>query len=291
MINLENTMLVVIDVQGNLAQAMYEKELLFKNIRKIVRGAQILEMPIVVTEQVPEKLGPTLPEIAGLFTGIQPITKSSFSCCGNDDFVKELKTVTRGQILVTGIEAHVCVYQTTIDLINSGYEVNLVADCISSRTLMNKTIGIESMVNKGAILTSTEMALFELMKIAEGDAFSQIIKIVDSTILDAINKQASDIHIEASASGLIIRYRIDGMLHQATDPLDIQHLNPIISRIKVMSELDISEKRIPQDGRFKLKVMDRYIDFRISILPTINGENAVIRILDRDHLEAEAGKF
>ena len=120
---------------------------------------------------------------------------------------------------------------------------------------------------------------------------SQIIKIVDSTILDAINKQASDIHIEASASGLIIRYRIDGMLHQATDPLDIQHLNPIISRIKVMSELDISEKRIPQDGRFKLKVMDRYIDFRISILPTINGENAVIRILDRDHLEAEAGKF
>jgi type IV pilus assembly protein PilB len=81
------------------------------------------------------------------------------------------------------------------------------------------------------------------------------------------------------------------MLHQATDPLDIQHLNPIISRIKVMSELDISEKRIPQDGRFKLKVMDRYIDFRISILPAIGGENAVIRILDRDHLEADAGEF
>lgn len=171
-------MLVVIDVQGNLAQAMYEKELLFKNLGKIIRGAQILEMPILVTEQVPEKLGPTLPEIAGLFTGIQPIAKSSFSCCGNGDFVKELKTINRGQILVTGIEAHVCVYQTTIDLIDSGYEVNLVADCISSRTLMNKTIGIESMIHKGAVLTSTEMALFELMKIAEGDAFSQIIKIV-----------------------------------------------------------------------------------------------------------------
>ncbi|MCD6184266.1 MAG: type II/IV secretion system protein, partial [Deltaproteobacteria bacterium] len=84
---------------------------------------------------------------------------------------------------------------------------------------------------------------------------------------------------------------IDGMLHQATDPLDIQHLGPIVSRIKVMSELDISEKRIPQDGRFKLKIMDRYIDFRISILPTINGENAVIRILDREHLEADAGEF
>ncbi|MCD6272791.1 MAG: Flp pilus assembly complex ATPase component TadA [Deltaproteobacteria bacterium] len=120
---------------------------------------------------------------------------------------------------------------------------------------------------------------------------SQIVRIVDSTILDAINKQASDIHIEASDLGLIIRYRIDGMLHQATDPLDIQHLNPIISRIKVMSELDISEKRIPQDGRFKLKVMDRYIDFRVSILPAIDGENAVIRILDRNHLEADAGEF
>ena len=178
MMTLENTMLVVIDVQGNLAQAMYEKEGLFKNLGKIIKGAQILEMPILVTEQVPEKLGPTLPEIAGLLTGIRPITKSSFSCCGNDDFVKELKMINRRQIIVTGIEAHVCVYQTTIDLIDSGYEVNLVADCISSRTLMNKTIGIESMIHKGAMLTSTEMALFELMKIAKGDAFSKIIKIV-----------------------------------------------------------------------------------------------------------------
>ncbi len=120
---------------------------------------------------------------------------------------------------------------------------------------------------------------------------SQIVKLIDSTILDAINKQASDIHIEASDHGVIIRYRIDGMLHQATDPLDMQHLSPIISRIKVMSELDIAEKRIPQDGRFKLKVMERYIDFRVSILPALSGENAVIRILDREHLEAEAGEF
>jgi type IV pilus assembly protein PilB len=120
---------------------------------------------------------------------------------------------------------------------------------------------------------------------------SQIVKLIDSTILDAINKQASDIHIEGSDHGVIIRYRIDGMLHQATDPLDMQHLSPIISRIKVMSELDIAEKRIPQDGRFKLKVMERYIDFRVSILPALSGENAVIRILDREHLEAEAGEF
>ncbi len=93
---------------------------------------------------------------------------------------------------------------------------------------------------------------------------SPIVRLVDSTILDAINKKASDIHIESTDRGVIIRYRIDGMLHQATEPIAIQHQSAIISRIKVMSELDISEKRVPQDGRFKLKVRDRSVDFRIS---------------------------
>jgi len=120
---------------------------------------------------------------------------------------------------------------------------------------------------------------------------SPIVKLVDSTILDAINKKASDIHIESSDRGVIIRYRINGMLHQATDPLDIQYQSSIISRIKVMSELDISEKRIPQDGRFKLKVRDRNIDFRVSILPTIFGEDSVIRILDRETMVSKKGEF
>jgi type IV pilus assembly protein PilB len=120
---------------------------------------------------------------------------------------------------------------------------------------------------------------------------SPIVKLVNSTILDAINKRASDIHIETSGQGVIIRYRIDGMLHQATDPLDVQHQGTIVSRIKIMSELDISEKRIPQDGRFKLKVQERYIDFRVSILPTIFGEDVVIRILDRESLAADVGEF
>ncbi len=118
---------------------------------------------------------------------------------------------------------------------------------------------------------------------------SPVVKLVDSTILDAINKNASDIHMEGSARGLIIRYRIDGMLYQITDPLDMGNLNPVISRLKVMSELDISEKRIPQDGRFKLKIKDRFVDFRISVLPTIFGEDAVIRILDQKRMAPEKG--
>jgi len=118
---------------------------------------------------------------------------------------------------------------------------------------------------------------------------SPVVKLVDSTILDAINKNASDIHLEGSTDGLIIRYRIDGMLHQITDPLDLSHMNPVISRLKVMSELDISEKRIPQDGRFKLRIKGRYIDFRISVLPTIFGEDAVIRILDQNRMAPRKG--
>jgi type IV pilus assembly protein PilB len=118
---------------------------------------------------------------------------------------------------------------------------------------------------------------------------SPVVKLVDSTILDAINKNASDIHLEGSADGLIIRYRIDGMLHQITDPLDMSHMNPVISRLKVMSELDISEKRIPQDGRFKLRIKGRHIDFRISVLPTIFGEDAVIRILDQNRMAPRKG--
>lgn len=120
---------------------------------------------------------------------------------------------------------------------------------------------------------------------------SPVVKLVDSTILDAINKNVSDIHIESSEQGLIIRYRIDGMLHQVVDPIKLGDQNAVISRLKVMSELDISEKRIPQDGRFKLKVKGRYVDFRISILPSIFGENAVIRILDQARMTSMVGRL
>ncbi len=119
---------------------------------------------------------------------------------------------------------------------------------------------------------------------------SPVVKLVDSTLLDAINKSASDIHFESSEKGLIIRYRIDGMLHQAAEPLELKNESAVVSRLKVMSELDISEKRVPQDGRFKLKIKGRFIDFRISILPSIFGENAVIRILDQERMtQARSG--
>jgi type IV pilus assembly protein PilB len=116
---------------------------------------------------------------------------------------------------------------------------------------------------------------------------SPIIKLVDSILFNAIQRRASDIHIETQENVVLIKYRIDGVLYQAMDPIDKRHQGTIISRIKVMSELDIAEKRIPQDGRFKLRVRGRTIDFRVSIMPTVHGEDAVIRILDKESANAE----
>ncbi|MEE9128048.1 MAG: GspE/PulE family protein [Planctomycetota bacterium] len=116
---------------------------------------------------------------------------------------------------------------------------------------------------------------------------SPIIKLVDSTVFNALQRRASDIHIETQEREVVIKYRIDGVLYNAMEPIDKQFHSTIISRIKVMSELDIAEKRVPQDGRFKLKVSGRAIDFRVSIIPTCHGEDAVIRILDKESANEE----
>jgi type II secretory ATPase GspE/PulE/Tfp pilus assembly ATPase PilB-like protein len=114
------------------------------------------------------------------------------------------------------------------------------------------------------------------------DKDGSIIKLVNSVIFTAVQKRASDIHIESKEDGVIVKYRIDGVLSGAMEPIDKKFQSSIISRIKVMSDLDIAERRVPQDGRFRLKIKDKTIDFRISIMPSIYGEDAVIRILDKE---------
>ena len=116
------------------------------------------------------------------------------------------------------------------------------------------------------------------------DTSSPIIRLVDSAVYNALNRRASDIHIETRDEEVVIKYRIDGALTRAMKPIPKAHHSEIISRIKVMAELDIAEKRIPQDGRFRLKVKGRRIDFRVSIMPSIHGEDAVIRILDKESI-------
>lgn len=123
-------------------------------------------------------------------------------------------------------------------------------------------------------------------RIAQQEA-SPIIRLVDSIFFNAIQRRASDVHIETRDNEVVVKYRIDGVLYQPLEPIDKRHHSTIISRIKVMSELDIAEKRVPQDGRFKLRITGRTIDFRVSIMPTVHGEDVVIRILDKESANKE----
>ena len=137
------------------------------------------------------------------------------------------------------------------------------------------------------LVTETEKGEEVLSVEAISADTSPIIKLLNSTIMDALTRRASDIHIETAMEGVVIKYRIDGVLYKATDIIDMHFQGPIISRLKVMSELDISERRVPQDGRFKLRINSKSIDFRVSIMPSAFGEDAVIRILDKESIASD----
>src|SRR3954447_1136455 len=129
-------------------------------------------------------------------------------------------------------------------------------------------------------------------KLAAGDSdIAPVIKLVDTTIFNALERRASDIHIESRDQEVAIKYRIDGVLHYAMPPIAKDWQSTIISRIKVMSELDIAEKRVPQDGRFRVRYKNRLIDFRVSIMPTIHGEDAVLRVLDKESMSEKFAKL
>ncbi len=178
MLNKEKTVLIVIDVQGKLAQLMYDREKLYNNLQLIIKGAKILDLPIIWMEQYPKGLGPTIPEIVNLLPDLQPIPKISFSCCGESRFMAKLNAINCHQILISGIETHVCIHQTALDLIKLGYEVQVVSDAVSSRSKENKEIGLQKMTAAGVKLTSVEMALFELLKVAGTEEFKAISKIL-----------------------------------------------------------------------------------------------------------------
>jgi nicotinamidase-related amidase len=178
MINRNEAVLIVIDIQGSLFQAMQDKENLLTNAAKVIRGAKIFNLPIIVTEQIPEKLGQTIPALAGELDDIEHIGKESFSCWGNNHFREKLESYNRRKAIIMGIESHVCVYQTAIDLIDNGYSVHVVADAVSSRTKENSDIGLAAMKSAGAQIASAEMILFELLRSAGDAQFKYIYKIV-----------------------------------------------------------------------------------------------------------------
>jgi nicotinamidase-related amidase len=178
LLNPENTVLVAIDFQEKLFPAMHDKEKLLRQVVKLIRGAKVLEIPVILTEQYPRGLGPTLPEIAGLLPDVKPIEKTCFNCCDAESFTESLEATRRKQVLICGIEAHICVYQTAVALKQAGYEVQVVADGVASRNPEDKMVSLFKMGAVGILPTTMETALFELLKVASGDKFKQISNIV-----------------------------------------------------------------------------------------------------------------
>ena len=178
MLESKTTILVIIDVQGKLAQIMHDREDLVKNLQILINGAKLLEIPIIWMEQLPDKLGPTIPEIQELLLDMEPIVKDVFSCARNEEFNGRLQELHVHDIILAGIESHVCVYQTAMDLLGQAYAVHVAADAVSSRTDSNKQLGLDRMLLEGAVQTSVEMVLFELQGVATGDRFRKLAKLV-----------------------------------------------------------------------------------------------------------------
>ncbi|SEG37498.1 hydrolase [Vibrio hangzhouensis] len=178
MLEQNNTQLMIIDVQGKLAQIMHDKDTLFSNLNTLTKAAKLMELPIIWVEQLPDKLGPTIDEIRQEIPHLTPIAKDVFSAWGEDLVRRSTSENNRKQILLVGIEAHICVHQTACDLLEQGYEVHLVTDAVSSRHPDNKAVALERLKQEGVVLSSTEMALFELQKVARGDQFKALLKLI-----------------------------------------------------------------------------------------------------------------
>lgn len=177
MLKRENAILVFIDVQGRLAERVADPSPLFANLRRLLQGMKALDVPVIVTEQLPEKLGPTREEFQE-FIDSPPIAKSSFGCCGEPEFFQTLEKTGRKQVILCGIESHVCVYQTAIELQATGHKVYVVCDAVSSRNPANKQLALRRMEREGVRLSGTEMVLFELLGDAKDPAFKSILQIV-----------------------------------------------------------------------------------------------------------------
>lgn len=178
MLDIKRSLLIVTDIQGNLALQMVERDILYKNVGIIIDGIRMLGVPILWVEQYPKGLGPTVPEVTAHLEGLEPIPKKTFSSLRDPAIKRRFIELGRDQVIMTGIETHVCVHQTTMDLLARGIETHVVADAVSSRTEFNRRIGLDKMARAGAIITSVETVLFELLEIAEGEAFKKILALV-----------------------------------------------------------------------------------------------------------------
>ena len=170
--------LVVIDIQKLFVPLIHEMDLVIANASRQIRFSDRLDIPVLLTEHYSQKLGATVEELSGLIPRCEPIEKTSFSCAGDHHFMTRLKSTHRQQVLLCGIETHVCVYQTARDLLEEGYQVVVAADAVSSRQAGNRDLGLAYMRDIGVQVMTSEMVFFELLRIARTDDFRAVADIL-----------------------------------------------------------------------------------------------------------------
>lgn len=178
MLKKEDTALIVIDVQGSLAKQAQESDNLIYNVQTLIMAFQILEIPIIYMEQYPEGLGCSVSEISSLLSSNKVIAKTSFSGCGSNAFIEQLQAIDKNQLLICGIETHVCVYQTVVDLLDRDFYIEVISDAVSSRAKENRQLALNKMQQLGASLTSVEMCLFEILRNSKSDKFKEISRLL-----------------------------------------------------------------------------------------------------------------
>ena len=175
MLNIDDSVILVVDVQARFSGMMHEEHALYHNIQRLLKTIQVLQVPVLWTEQAPDKLGPTVESISELLFPLnKPIGKRSFSCYGCPEFVQAIQVLNRRQVIIVGIETHVCIYQTAHDLHNHGYEVFVVADATSARTQHNKEITLARLRQENVTVMCAESVICELLKTAEHPKFRDV---------------------------------------------------------------------------------------------------------------------
>lgn len=171
--------LVVIDVQEKFRHVLFEQERLIKNCRIVVEGCRLLGVPTIVTEQYPQGLGPTFAELADSLGTFQPIPKTTFSCFGEPKFLDALRAAPHTpNLILIGIEAHVCVLQTALDALSHGYTVHLVKDAVTSRAAENYETGLQRALQSGALASSAEIVLFQLLADSRAEQFKAVQRLI-----------------------------------------------------------------------------------------------------------------
>ncbi len=171
-----NAVLVIIDIQERLVPAMNRRQAVYDNCGHLIEASRLLDIPVIVTEQYPKGLGPTVSEIKDNLAAYAPMEKVTFDCCKGDGFLDSISSLKKSRVIITGMETHVCVLQTCLSLLKEGYFVHLVSDAVCSRKKNDYLTGRELMRDAGAVITCTETVLFQLMEKAGTPEFKAISK-------------------------------------------------------------------------------------------------------------------